>query len=185
MHASALLNKSTALIICGDSGSGKSSLAALMAIQGATILTDDLCIVGQSANELPQIIPLTDSLKIDESFVSSKNINRRHMISFDEDTNKYRFRVREHHSNKEDYNKIVLVLLQNKDDKHHTILKGGDALKSIYYHSGVPGALLTQEDKVNRGEKIITLLKQSEVHMLNRYGQTDYQLVSALMRLCQ
>lgn len=57
LHASAMLVDDKAVLFCGQSGAGKSTMAAALGKRGHTLLSDDLCTVDTSAADPPVVFP--------------------------------------------------------------------------------------------------------------------------------
>ena len=50
LHASVVVIKGRALALCGDSAAGKSTLAAILAGQGCSVIADDICVIDTHNN---------------------------------------------------------------------------------------------------------------------------------------
>jgi len=64
LHASAVVVDGRALLISGDSGMGKSTLAAALVARGYPLLSDDLCALDLCAPDDPMIRPCMAHLKL-------------------------------------------------------------------------------------------------------------------------
>lgn len=53
LHASAVLVGGKAVLFCGNSGAGKSTMAAALSKRGYTMLSDDICVLEQTRNGPP------------------------------------------------------------------------------------------------------------------------------------
>lgn len=64
LHAAAVRINNGAVAFCGDSGAGKSSLAAQCADMGYPPVSDDLCRISLSVQGAPRVYPSTPRLKL-------------------------------------------------------------------------------------------------------------------------
>ena len=64
LHGAAVAKDGRALAICGASGAGKSTLAAALCRRGCTLVTDDICVVGENVNQRPIVFPDGRQLKL-------------------------------------------------------------------------------------------------------------------------
>ncbi|ABC22081.1 Hpr(Ser) kinase/phosphatase [Rhodospirillum rubrum ATCC 11170] len=64
LHASAVALDGRALLLSGESGTGKSTLAAALLARGYPLLSDDLCALDVSCPDKPMILPCTAHLKL-------------------------------------------------------------------------------------------------------------------------
>src|SRR5690554_6679524 len=63
LHGSSFVWKEHSVLLCGESGAGKSSLTAGFCFSGAEFLTDDVTPI-KIENHKPVIIPLSDRIKL-------------------------------------------------------------------------------------------------------------------------
>jgi hypothetical protein len=63
IHGSSFVWKERGIMLCGESGAGKSALTAAFSMAGAQFLTDDVTPV-DFANGKPEILPLSDRIKL-------------------------------------------------------------------------------------------------------------------------
>ena len=64
LHGAAVAKDGRAIAICGASGAGKSTLAAALCHSGCTLVTDDICVVGEDVNQRPIVFPDGRQLKL-------------------------------------------------------------------------------------------------------------------------
>ena len=64
LHGAAVAKDSCAIAICGASGAGKSTLAAALCHRSCTLVTDDICVVGEDVNQRPMVFPDGRQLKL-------------------------------------------------------------------------------------------------------------------------
>lgn len=63
LHASSVVKNSRATIFCGSSGTGKSTLAAMLTLKGYSILADDISLIN-TAGRTSSVIPGIPNLKL-------------------------------------------------------------------------------------------------------------------------
>jgi len=64
LHASVVVMNGTAVAFTGDSGAGKSTMAAWMNAQGYPLLCDDVCVIRFGANDMPMAYAAFPRLKL-------------------------------------------------------------------------------------------------------------------------
>jgi len=88
LHGSSFIEKGKGILICGDSGAGKSSLAAAFCIKGGQFLTDDVTPVVLSDGR-PFIVALSDYIKLWDNTLEQLELDRQGLRKIDRDTEKY------------------------------------------------------------------------------------------------
>lgn len=180
LHASAVIVDKAAVVICGESGSGKSSLAALLALKGANVLADDLFVLEQTPEGHSSIMPISRKLRVDQSFISMNNVPLENLGPFDEYSGKRRLSILEHRSSSLCYDKIVIIELENNTNSQVSMshLRGHQALKSVFYHCPLPSLTLNEDDKIKRSRDVLSLLSYCSVYRLNRFNLTNDILIN-------
>lgn len=64
LHASAVLVGGRAVLFCGESGAGKSTIAAALNQRGYPVICDDVCAIGLDGPHAPQVLPDGRNLKL-------------------------------------------------------------------------------------------------------------------------
>lgn len=64
LHASAVRINGKAVLFCGNSGAGKSTIAAALVQRGYPLMTDDVCAVAMTAGGVPTVYPDGRQLKL-------------------------------------------------------------------------------------------------------------------------
>jgi len=75
LHAGAVAVNGEAVLFCGPSGSGKSSLVAALSATGYPLITDDVCIVQDNADGVPVISPDGRRLKLWADTIEGLSLN--------------------------------------------------------------------------------------------------------------
>ncbi len=88
IHGSCFVFEGKGIMICGESGAGKSSLTASFSLNKGEFLTDDVTpLVFQDG--LPFILPLSDRIKLWEDSLKQLNLNTDNLKQIWEDYQKY------------------------------------------------------------------------------------------------
>lgn len=64
LHASAVRINGKAVLFCGNSGAGKSTMAAALVQRGYPLVTDDVCAIAMTAEGVPMVYPDGRQLKL-------------------------------------------------------------------------------------------------------------------------
>jgi hypothetical protein len=64
LHASAVRINGKAVLFCGSSGAGKSTIAAALVQRGYPLVTDDICAIAMTAERVPMVYPDGRQLKL-------------------------------------------------------------------------------------------------------------------------
>jgi hypothetical protein len=64
LHGSAVNIAGKCIVFCGISGSGKSTLASALVNKGYTLLTDDICVISHTNNNMPVVLPGFPQVKL-------------------------------------------------------------------------------------------------------------------------
>ncbi len=92
LHGSSFIYNKQTVIICGESGAGKSSLTAAFCLNGAEFLTDDitsLTIVGGK----PYIKAFSDRIKLWDHTLEQLGLSTEELNSIDGETNKFYYEM--------------------------------------------------------------------------------------------
>ena len=81
LHASCISKGNECIIISGQSGSGKSTLAMALNKKGYPLLSDDICALHFSEDNLPYVYPTIPQIKIGADSASALGVNTLNLIS--------------------------------------------------------------------------------------------------------
>ncbi len=90
MHGSCFSYNGKNLMICGESGAGKSSLTVAFCMAGSSFLTDDVSPV-IFRHELPFVLPLSDRVKLWENTLVQLSIEKYGLKKIQEETDNFIF----------------------------------------------------------------------------------------------
>lgn len=88
MHGSCFVFQNKGVMLCGESGAGKSSLTAAMVLDGNTFLTDDVTPILFSEG-LPFILPLSDRIKLWEDSLNQLKFKKENLSQIWHDYEKF------------------------------------------------------------------------------------------------
>ncbi len=88
IHGSCFISNNMGVMLCGESGAGKSSLTASFCHNGSTFLTDDVTPI-QFSEELPFILPLSDRIKLWDDSLNQLNLKKNNLTQISQDYQKF------------------------------------------------------------------------------------------------
>ena len=88
IHGSSFIFDGKGVMICGESGAGKSSITAAFCLNGAEFLTDDVTPF-QFENNRPLIIPRSDRIKLWENSLNQLSRNKQELTKIRPEDEKY------------------------------------------------------------------------------------------------
>ncbi|MGN0473399.1 MAG: hypothetical protein ACI4F8_11190 [Lachnospiraceae bacterium] len=89
IHCSAVSNEKGALLICGESGYGKSTLTSHLLEIGYTLMADDMAIIAKNREGNTDVYPAFPFQKLSRDIVEAKKLNYDDLIYIDEDKDKF------------------------------------------------------------------------------------------------
>lgn len=92
LHGSCFIEQGMGVMLCGDSGTGKSSLTAAFCRNGSEFLTDDVTPV-IFKNKKPLILALSDRIKLWDNTFGQLNIDKTGLKRIDPETDKYYYNI--------------------------------------------------------------------------------------------
>ena len=93
LHGSCFNYQYNNIMICGDSGAGKSSLTVAFCLNGGTFITDDISPVTFTSDK-PYILSLSDTIKLWEDSLAQLNIKKEGLVKILDDADKFYFPVK-------------------------------------------------------------------------------------------
>jgi len=88
IHGSCFVHNNKGIMLCGESGAGKSSLTAAFVIAGNEFLTDDVTPILFS-DGLPFILPLSDRIKLWEDSLNQLKLEKGDLAQINQDYQKF------------------------------------------------------------------------------------------------
>ncbi|MFA6713518.1 MAG: hypothetical protein WCR82_06540 [Bacteroidales bacterium] len=123
-HSSSFLYKDKGIMVCGDSGAGKSSLTAAFFQQGASFINDDITPVSISDPEIT-IIPVKTQMKLWDDSLNKLNIDSNNLLRIRPKLNKF-YLPMDKNISEHRLDQIFILSIHNKDEFMAIELKGID-----------------------------------------------------------
>lgn len=114
LHGSSFIYNGKGVMVCGESGAGKSSVTVAFCLSGSRFLTDDVSIIINKMN-LPFIQPLSDKVKLWNDSLEQLNINKDGLVQITQETEKFYFPFPTDAEKEENYLLSYLFLLELYD----------------------------------------------------------------------
>lgn len=133
-HGSAVMRDHRAVLFCGDTGAGKSTMAAAMLARGATLVADDLSRIEPFENG-PKIHPSSVRVKLWKSAIESFGWKERILQRDYFRENKFHCSAPAHCAGEGPIDLVAIVSLEESDTILLERLPGGEALKSALKQS--------------------------------------------------
>lgn len=92
LHGSSFIWKGQGIMLCGESGAGKSSLTTAFCLNGAEFLTDDVTPI-VFENNIPNIFALSDRIKLWENTLVQLDLGKEGLSRIDPETDKFYFPI--------------------------------------------------------------------------------------------
>jgi hypothetical protein len=185
MHGSCFIFNNKGIMLCGNSGAGKSSLTAAFVIAGNEFLTDDVTPILIS-NDQAFIWTMSERIKLWEDSLKQLNQNKEGLHKIDPDTEKFYYPLNSYKDSTFMLNHIFLIEIHEKSTINFQEIKGAEkvtALRNeIYrleYMHGMP------ENESLYFEKLVQISKKIKITKLYRpkdilIEQTQQQLKNYL-----
>jgi hypothetical protein len=130
LHGSCFNYNGYGIMVCGESGMGKSSLTAAFCLQGSEFLTDD--ITPMIINDgLPFLLTLSDRIKLWDDALEQLALQKEGLLKIDTDTEKFYFPI---NNNKKDLfplHTLFVLEIHDKMEVEFQEIRGGEKLTSI------------------------------------------------------
>lgn len=170
LHGSAINSDKGAVVFCGASGVGKSTLAALMAEQGHQILTDYICAVYLDNDQNPTLLPAYPQLRLWSEALRKFSISTpegRKQIS----ERQLKFAVLKKNNFNPDprlLRKIFILGTHNKDEFVLKHLQGMDKVRLLRRHIYLSRLESINHHKADRFNLLSEITNQTDVIHLAR-----------------
>lgn len=130
MHASCFVYNNAGVMLCGESGAGKSSLTASMVIDGNSFLTDDITPILFS-NEQLLIWTMSDRIKLWEDSLLQLNKDKKGLHKIDPETEKFYFPLNSYKKSTYPLNHIFLISFHENIGIEFQELKGAEKVTAL------------------------------------------------------
>ncbi|MBN2813715.1 MAG: hypothetical protein JXQ80_06525 [Bacteroidales bacterium] len=147
LHASTVIYKDKCLMFAGRSGAGKTTIAAALIADGATLVADDISVV-DFANETPAIRPAFPTLKIWADSLQHVGIETKGLTPVQNESQKYYLPVNSFSNRLTAIHQVFILLPQNNPGIEIKKLTGVDKFQALkkytYLFRGIPHTGLEQ-----------------------------------------
>jgi GTPase SAR1 family protein len=123
LHGSCFVFNNRGIMLCGESGAGKSSLTAAFCHNGSTFLTDDVTPVLFS-DGLPFILPLSDRIKLWEDSLNQLKLEKTNLDKINQDYQKFYLPVDSNRSEPYSLNLVFIIEKHEKDEVRFLEMEG-------------------------------------------------------------
>jgi len=130
LHGSCFIYGGKGIMVCGESGVGKSSLTAAFCLEGSEFLTDDVTPIVIN-NSKPYILTLSDRIKLWDDSIEQLNLSKEGLLKIDLENEKFYFPVE---SEKPDFfllNQIFVLEIHDKTAVEFQQIKGAEKVTII------------------------------------------------------
>lgn len=130
LHGSSFNYKNKNIMICGESGVGKSSLTVAFCLTGSKFITDDVSpIVFESGK--PHVLALSDKIKLWDDSLSQLKINKEGLVKILEDTDKFYYPIKKEVTGLFPLNQVFILEIHDKPGVEFEVLKGVEKLTML------------------------------------------------------
>ena len=133
-HASSFIFKDKGIMLLGDTGAGKSSLAASFILRGARFLSDDLTAV-LFDDEKPLLWPVYKTIKLREESIRQLGIDRRKTRKWDSLSGKFYFRA--DHAGVDSFPLDLILIIETGEESYPVITSPGPTTSFSLLRSGI------------------------------------------------
>lgn len=168
MHGSSFVWNNEGIMLCGDSGAGKSSLTAAFCIAGAQFLTDDVTPIVFTGG-IPQVMPLSDRIKLRDDSLDQLAQERSHLTEIRPGESKYYFPMKQEVKETFALNRILVIIPEETSDVEFIPLRGIEAFtvlrNEVYrfeYLEAMPGS------EISYLEKLLGMVRRVKVEKIVR-----------------
>jgi hypothetical protein len=108
IHGSCFRYRGRNLMVCGESGAGKSSLTVAFCLEGSMFITDDVSPIVLEQGK-PFVLPLSDRVKLWDDALEQLDIDKTGLLKIHEETDKFYFPVGEKSTTALELNHIFVL----------------------------------------------------------------------------
>jgi hypothetical protein len=131
MHGSCFATLGKGVMLCGESGAGKSALTAALSLDGCIFLTDDVTPVIFNSH-IPNIVVFSDRIKLWEDTLEQLNLDKSGLKRISPETDKYYFSIDKSAAGLVPLNIIYLLEIHDQKESIFSELTGSDRFSSLH-----------------------------------------------------
>jgi hypothetical protein len=165
LHGSGFLYRDQGMMVCGDSGVGKSSITTSFCMNGALFLTDDVSPVIFDKGR-PMIWAISDRIKLWQDSLEQLKLPQKDLIQIQQDMMKYYFPVLTKCPEKVQLHQLFVLHIHEKPDFEFYEVNGVDKFvelrKQVYreeYLKGMPETEAQYLEKLIHISKSVRIVK--------------------------
>lgn len=178
LHGSSFIWNGKGILICGETGVGKSSLTASFCLNGAEFHTDDVTPV-IIEDDIPKMLGLSDRIKLWDDSLAQMEISKEGLQKIDMETEKYFYSLSKGSLEKKKLDKIII--LQTGEISEFIIQKLNGANKfqelrnQIYRREYLNGMKESEKAYFNN---IVCLSNKVDIFKIKRPEKVEISLLS-------
>ena len=130
IHGSSFVEKGLGIMLCGESGAGKSSLTAAFCLDGAEFLTDDVTPI-VFKNQLPEILPLSDRIKLWQDCLKQLERKEESLVPIWDGETKYYFPMEKNIRHSVPLKQVFIIEAGDNEQVEHSPVTGVKAFSAI------------------------------------------------------
>ena len=168
LHGSSFVYNGQGVLLCGESGAGKSSLTAAFCLAGAEFLTDDVTPL-VFENGMPVIIPLSDRIKLWNDSLSQLKQENSNLNAISSGKEKYYFPMQNELHKRYPLHCVYLIHVTETDKTEISKLGGIElfaALRNEIYRWEYLSAM--QDTEISYIEKLLAIIRKVNVYKVVR-----------------
>ena len=174
IHCSAIVKEDKAILIAGESGSGKSTITSYLLGMGYQLMADDMAVVKVTNTGVVKVLPGFPYQKLCRDMAVEKGYNLEDCIYIDEKKDKFLVPYKEEFSMKE--KTLTAIFLLKSDDRVEKLyaeeLKGMDKLYACASNLFLRSLLQEQTYETKIGERCLQIASKVPMYLICRpFGQ--------------
>ena len=130
LHGSSFTEQGRTVMLCGESGAGKSSLTAAFCLDGAEFLTDDVTPLVFEGGR-PHILPLSDRIKLWRDCLAQLERDEQGLVPIWEGESKYYFPMEKGAQQSRPLQQVFVIEICKEGNLSHTPLDGIEAFTAL------------------------------------------------------
>ena len=182
IHGSSFIEKGMGIMLCGESGAGKSSLTAAFCLDGAEFLTDDVTPI-VFKNQLPEIMPLSDRIKLWQDCLKQLERKEETLVPIWEGETKYYYPMEKNMRHSVPLEQVFIIETGDFEQVEHSPVTGVEAFSAIRnevyrweYLSAMP------ESEKRYLEQLIIMSTRLKITRIKRPGGIGVKEMKTILR---
>jgi hypothetical protein len=181
MHGSSFIYKDKGIMICGESGAGKSSLTTAFHQNGATFLTDDVTPI-LFENKMPIILPLSDRIKLWDDSLNQLGMQKENHKTIADWYDKYYLSIDAENQENCPLDTIFILGINSTETTKIELISGIDTFTSlrnqIYRWEYLPG--MKQSEKRYLAD-IMKIIASTNIYLVSRPIEIEIESLKQIL----